>query len=124
MTERLLRAIRNPMVDVIGHPTGRLIGRRNPSKFDLDLVLRAVSQEGCALEVNPQVDRLDLRDELCRDAKRAGAKLVISSDAHRYTGFSLLANGVNQARRGWIEADDVLNTRPLARLRQRRKIRE
>jgi DNA polymerase (family X) len=124
MTERLLRAIRNPMVDVIGHPTGRLIGRRNPSNFDLDAVLRAASQEGCALEVNSQVDRLDLRDEFCREAKRAGVKLVISTDAHRHTGFSLLVNGVNQARRGWIEANDVLNTRPLAKLRQGRKLRE
>jgi DNA polymerase (family X) len=124
MTERLLRAIRNPMVDVIGHPTGRLIGRRNPSNFDLDAVLRAASQEGCALEVNSQVDRLDLRDEFCREAKRAGLKLVISTDAHRHAGFSLLVNGVNQARQGWIEANDVLNTRPLAKLRQRRSIRE
>jgi len=124
MTARLLRAIRNPMVDVIGHPTGRLIGRRNPSNFDRDAVFRAASEEKCALEVNSQVDRLDLCDEFCREAKRAGVKLVISSDAHRHTGFGLLTNGVNQARRGWIEASDVLNTRPLAKLRQRRTIRE
>jgi DNA polymerase (family 10) len=122
MTERLIRAIRNPMVDVIGHPTGRLIGRRNPSNYDLDAVLRVAAEEGCALEVNSQVDRLDLTDEACLAAKRAGVKLVISSDAHRPTGFGLLSNGVNQARRGWIEAGDVLNTRPLEELRQRRKI--
>ncbi len=123
MTARLLRAIRNPMVDEIGHPTGRLIGRRNPSNYDLDAVLRAASEEGCAMEVNSQVDRLDLRDESCLAAKRAGVKLVISSDAHSPTGFALLSNGVNQARRGWIEARDVLNTRPLANLRQRRPLR-
>jgi DNA polymerase (family 10) len=124
MTARLIRAIRNPLVDVIGHPTGRLIGRRNPSSNDLDAVLRAASEEGCGMEVNSQMDRLDLRDESCLAAKRAGVKLVVSSDAHSPTGFGLLSNGVNQARRGSIEAGDVLNTRTLAKLRQRRSIRE
>ena len=122
MTARLLRAIRNPLVDVIGHPSGRLSGRRNPSNYDLNVVLRAAAEAGCALEVNSQIDRLDLCAESCLAAKRAGAKLVISSDSHSATGFGLLSNGVNQARRGWIEADDVLNTRPLAKLRQRRSL--
>jgi DNA polymerase (family 10) len=120
MTRRLIRAIRNPNVDVIGHPTGRVIGHREPSAFDLGEVLRAAHEEGCALEVNSQVDRLDLDDVACMAAKRAGVKLVISSDAHSPRGFALTEFGVNQARRGWVEAEDVLNTRPLAQLRQRK----
>lgn len=123
MTERLVRAIRNRYVDVIGHPTGRIIGHRQPSNFDLDDVLRAAREEGCALEVNSQPDRLDLVDTACMAAKRAGVKMVISSDSHHPRGFAGLEYGVNQARRGWVEPSDVLNTRPLTDLRQRRSIR-
>jgi DNA polymerase (family 10) len=122
MTQRLIRAIRNPNVDVIGHPTGRLIGRRQPIAFDLEEVLRVAREEGCALEVNGQPDRLDLVDTACMAAKRAGAKLVISSDSHHPRGFGGLAYATNQARRGWIEPSDVLNTRPLKELRQRRSL--
>ena len=119
MTRRLIRAIRNPNVDVIGHPTGRIIGHREPSAFDFGEVLRAAREEGCALEVNSQSDRLDLNDVACMAAKQAGVKLVISSDAHSPRGFALTEFGVNQARRGWLEPGDVLNTRPLTRLRER-----
>jgi len=119
MTRRLIRAVRNPNVDVIGHPTGRVIGHREPSAFDLGEVLRAAREEGCALEVNSQTERLDLNDVACMAARHAGVKLVISSDAHSPRGFALTEYGVNQARRGWLEAGDVLNTRPLAQLRQR-----
>jgi DNA polymerase (family X) len=119
MTRRLVRAIRNPNVDVIGHPSGRLIGRREASGFDLREVLRVAHEEGCALEVNAQPDRLDLIDTACMAAKRAGVKVVISSDAHHPRDFAALDYGVNQARRGWIEPSDVLNTRPLKELRQR-----
>jgi DNA polymerase (family 10) len=120
MTRRLLAAVRNPNVDVIGHPTGRLLlGKREPSKFDFGEVLRAAAGEGCALEVNSQPDRLDLVDTACTAAKNAGVKLVISSDSHSTKGFDLLEFGVNQARRGWIGAVDVLNTRPLKQLHQR-----
>jgi DNA polymerase (family 10) len=120
MTRRLLAAVRNPNVDVIGHPTGRLLlGKREPSKFDFGEVLRAAAGEGCALEVNSQPDRLDLVDTACTAAKNAGVKLVISSDSHSTKGFDLLEFGVNQARRGWIGAADVLNTRPLKQLHQR-----
>jgi len=119
MTRRIVKAIRNPNVYAIGHPSGRLIGHREPSEFDLGEVLRAAREEGCALEVNSQPDRLDLTDVACIAAKQAGVKLVISSDAHAPRDFELLAYGVNQARRGWIEAGDVLNTRPLKSLRQR-----
>jgi DNA polymerase (family X) len=119
MTRRLTKAICNRNVDVIGHPSGRLLGHRDPSEFDLAEVLRVACEEGCALEVDSQPDRLDLSDTACLAAKHAGVKLVISSDAHSPRDFELLEFGVNQARRGWIEQGDVLNTRPLKSLRQR-----
>jgi DNA polymerase (family 10) len=119
MTRRLVTAIRNPNVDVIGHPTGRNIDKREPSSFDFNEVMRAAADEGCALEVNSQARRLDLTDTNCIAAKQAGVKLVISSDSHSPKGFGLLQFGVNQARRGWIEPADVLNTRSLNDLRRR-----
>ena len=125
MTRRLITAIRNPHVDVIGHPSGRLIGRREPSSFDLGEVLKVAREEACALEVNSQPDRLDLIDTACMSAREAGVKLVVSSDSHHPHDFALLEYGVNQARRGWLQAADVLNTRPRktlapARLEQKR----
>ncbi len=120
MTRRMVAAIRNRNVDVIGHPSGRLLNdQRQPSEVDWDEVMRAAAGEGCALEVNSQPDRLDLTDTACMAAKNAGVKLVISSDSHSTQGFGLLEFGVNQARRGWIEPAEVLNTRSLAQLRQR-----
>ncbi|HVN29859.1 MAG TPA: DNA polymerase/3'-5' exonuclease PolX, partial [Candidatus Binataceae bacterium] len=120
MTRRLIRAIRNPRVDVIGHPNGRiLIDKRAGANFDFDEVARAAAGEGCALEVNSQAQRLDLTDRDCIAAKQAGVKLVVSSDSHSPKGFQLLRLGINQARRGGIEARDVLNTRALKDLRQR-----
>ena len=120
MTSRMIRAIRNPNVDVIGHPSGRLLNRRAPSQFNLDEVLKVAREEGCALEVNSQPRRLDLDDVACLAAKRHGVKLVISSDSHHPRHFAGLGYGIGQARRGWIEPDDVLNTRPVEHLRQRR----
>jgi len=120
MTRRLVKAIRNKNVDVIGHPSSRLVGHREPVEFDLSEVLRAAREEGCALEVNSQPDRLDLNDTACMAAKRAGVKLVISSDSHSPREFDLLEFGVNQARRGWLEPEDVLNTRSLKSLHVRR----
>jgi DNA polymerase (family 10) len=120
MTRRLIRAIRNPHVDVIGHPSGRLLGHREPSRFDLNEILKVAAAEGCALEVDSQPDRLDLTDTACLAAKGAGVKLVISSDAHSTRDLALLDYGINQARRGWLEKSDVLNTRPLKNLRPRK----
>ncbi len=120
MTRRLCKAIRNRKVDVIGHPSGRLLGHREPSNFDLSEILRVAREEGCTLEVNSQPVRLDLNDTACLAAKRAGVKVVISSDAHSTRDLQLLEYGINQARRGWIEKDDVLNTRPRKDLRARR----
>jgi DNA polymerase (family 10) len=113
MTKRLIRAIRNPHVDVIGHPSTRLINHREPSNFDFGEILRAAREEGCALEINSQPDRLDLNDTACLAAKQAKVRLVVSSDAHHPRDFAVLEYGVNQARRGWVEPADVLNTRPL-----------
>lgn len=121
MTRRLIKAIRNPYVDVIGHPSGRLFNQRAPSDFDMSEVMRVAHDEGCALEVNSQPDRLDLNDTACMAARESGVKLVISSDSHHTTGFGLLEFGVNQARRGWVEAADVLNTRSLAAFRRHRR---
>jgi DNA polymerase (family 10) len=120
MTRRIIRAIRNRNVDVIGHPSGRVIGHREPSGFDMGEIMRVAREEGCALEVNSQAHRLDLTDTACLAAKQAAVKLVISSDAHSTHGFSLLRHGISQARRGWLEATDVLNTRRVGELRQRR----
>jgi DNA polymerase (family X) len=122
MTRRIVKAIRNRNVDVLGHPSGRLLSHRPPSNFDLAEVLRVAHGEGCALEINSQPERLDLTDTSCMAAKRAGLKLVVSSDSHHPHDFTLLQYGVNQARRGWIEPTDVLNTRPLAKMRQRRPL--
>ena len=113
MTDRILRAIESPVVDVVGHPTGRLLLRRDPYKLDIEQVLDAAARTGVALEINSQVRRLDLSDIHARLARARGVKLVISSDAHAPAGFDLLRWGIMVARRAWAEPSDVLNTRPL-----------
>jgi DNA polymerase (family X) len=111
MTERLLRAIENPYVDIIGHPTGRLLLRRQPYTFDLEAVLGAAARSGVAMEINCQVDRLDLNDVHAKLARESGVKLVIASDAHSRRGLGALRWGVMVARRAWVGPSDVLNTR-------------
>ena len=117
MTDRILRAIESPVVDVVGHPTGRLLLRRDPYKLDIEQVLAAAARTGVAMEINSQVHRLDLSDMHARLARARGVKLVISTDAHAPAGFDLLRWGVTVARRAWAEPDDVLNTRPLEAFR-------
>ncbi len=112
MTDRLLRALENPHVDILGHPTGRLILRREPYPFDVEAVVDAAARHGVALEINCQVDRLDLNDVHARFARDRGVALVISSDAHSRHGFGVLRWGVLVARRAWLTPGDVLNTRP------------
>ena len=116
MTERLLRAIENLYVDIVGHPTGRRILKREPYPFDLDAVVDAAARYGVALEINCQVDRLDLSDTHARLARDRGAPIVISTDAHASTAFERLRWGVLVAQRAWLAPADVLNTRPLAEL--------
>ncbi len=113
MTERLLAAIENPYTQIIAHPTGRLVLRRDPFEYDMEKVLDAAARHGVAMECNAYPDRLDLRDVHLRMAKQRGVKIVISTDAHAAGHLPFMRYGVDTARRGWIEAKDVLNTRPL-----------
>ena len=115
-TARILKAVSHPSVHVLAHPTGRLIGRRDPFDFDLDAVLDACVENGVAVECNAHPARLDLKDTHLMRAKERGAKVVISTDAHRPAELQLMSYGVEQARRAWLEAGDVLNTLPLGKL--------
>ncbi len=116
ITERCLKAVRNPHVDILGHPTGRLIGRREPSDIDVERVLQACAATGTIVEINANPSRLDLSGPYARRAVALGCKLVINCDAHRPDEIGLLPYGVHTARRGWITAADVINTRPLAEM--------
>jgi DNA polymerase (family 10) len=104
-------------VDALGHPTGRLLLRREPSSLDIGAVIDGAARAGVALEINCQVDRLDLNDTNARLARERGVKLVVASDAHSQAGLGVLRWGVQVARRAWARPVDVLNTRPLAELR-------
>jgi DNA polymerase (family 10) len=117
-TERILRAMDNPYFTILAHPTGRLINAREPYDIDLERLLVAARERGRIMEVNAHPDRLDLDDQGCRMAKAAGVRVAISTDAHRAADLELMRFGVDQARRGWLEPDDVVNTRRLAELRQ------
>lgn len=117
MTKRIIRALRHPHVQILGHPTGRLIGTREPYQIDLDDILKAAADHGVALEINAQPERLDLDDVQARAAHEAGVRLVINTDAHRVEDLNCMRYGVDQARRGWCEAHHVLNTLPLVALR-------
>jgi DNA polymerase (family 10) len=113
MTERVCRAIRNPHADILFHPTGRMLGKREPYAIDLDEVIRVARETGTALEIDAYPDRLDLADEAARRAVEAGVRLTIDSDAHAAAHFAALDYGVAVARRGWVEARHVLNTLPV-----------
>jgi DNA polymerase (family 10) len=117
MTRRIVRACENPYVNVIGHLTGRQIGRRPPIDVDLDAVFEACARTGTALEINSHPDRLDLRDEHILWARRHGVRFAIDSDAHATRHLANLRFGVGTAQRGWLTKDDVINTWPLRRLR-------
>jgi DNA polymerase (family 10) len=118
MTERMIAAIEHPLVRAIGHPTGRLIARRAPYAIDLEAVFAAAARTGTMLEINGNPDRRDLSDVHARAAVRAGVAIVIDSDAHRVITLENMRWGVASARRGWLTAADVANTRPLAELRK------
>jgi len=115
MTERLLRAVGNPNMSVLGHPTGRLLLRRDAYGFDLDAVLRLAAQNKVAMELNAYPDRLDLNDVHLRQAKRHGVKIVINTDSHHTSHLAKIRFGILQARRAWLTCDDVLNTLPEAK---------
>lgn len=110
-TERLLRAMDNPHFNILGHPTCWRINRQRPIAFDFDRIVDAAREKGCFLELTARPDRLDLSNVYCKRAKERGLQLVISSDAHVESGLDDPRYGIDQARRGWLGADDVLNTR-------------
>jgi DNA polymerase (family X) len=118
MTDRLLRAVESGVVHALGHPLGRLIGRRDPIRFDTERVFGACKKAGVCLEVNSYPDRLDLPDVYCKRAKEIGCTMVLSTDAHRTVDFGLIEFGVGVARRGWLEKGDVLNTLPTSLLKK------
>ncbi len=117
-TERIVRAMDNPLFTILAHPTGRLIDQRPPVALDLERLIGAAKERGCVLEINAQPDRLDLDDAACKMAKEMGVKLAVSTDAHAPSDLGFMTFGIDQARRGWLEPDDVINTRPLAALRK------
>jgi len=113
MTDRLLKAIANPNVSLIGHPTGRLLLRRDAYAFDIDAVLEAAARHKVAMELNAYPDRLDLCDRHLRMAKQRGVKIVINTDSHHTSHMEKIRFGVLQARRAWLTSNDVLNTLPV-----------
>jgi DNA polymerase (family 10) len=117
-TERVIRALDNPHVNIFGHPSGRLINERPAYDIDLEKVMKAAVERGCFLELNGHPDRLDLDDVHCQMAKKMGLKIAISTDAHSLDDLKLMRFGIGQARRGWLEPADVINTRSLAELRK------
>ncbi|HEV8621974.1 MAG TPA: DNA polymerase/3'-5' exonuclease PolX, partial [Actinomycetota bacterium] len=118
MTRRIVRAMENPYVNILGHPTARLIGKRPPIEFDLEEVFRAAARTGTALEVNGFPDRLDLKDEHILWARRHGVKFAVDTDSHASLHLSHMRFGVATAQRGWLTKDDVINAWPLAKLRR------
>ncbi len=112
-TCRVIRAMENPNADILFHPTGRLIGKRDAYDIDIDEVIKAAKRTGTVLEIDAFPDRMDLKDEHARKAVEAGVKLVIDSDAHHTNHFGVLHYGIAVARRGWVKKSDVINTWPL-----------
>jgi DNA polymerase (family 10) len=117
-TERIIAAMENPHVDVIGHLTGRKLNRREPMEIDIERVVEKALETGTFLEINSQPDRLDLSDVNARLAGEAGVKIVVSSDAHQLKALDYVDFGIAQARRAWLTADQVANTRTWAQLRK------
>jgi len=113
MTKRIVRALENPLVHLLAHPSGRLLGARDPYEVDVEELMEAAKQHGKALEINAYFERLDLDDIHCRKAKEMGIRVGIGTDAHHLDQMWMMSLGVAVARRGWLEAKDVLNTLPL-----------
>ena len=122
-TQRIIRALRNPHVHLFAHPSARLINKRQPARFDLDEVCRVAASEGVLLEINAQPERLDLDDIGSRRAVELGASLTIDTDAHSVEELRFMRWGVDQARRGWVNRRDVVNTQPLDKLLARLRAR-
>lgn len=115
-TERIIRAMDNPRLKILGHPTGRLINSREPMEIDLEKIIQAAAERGVVIELNAQPDRLDLPHTYCKLAAEIGVKIAISSDAHSTLGLNRMKGGITEARRGWLKKEDVINTRPLKQM--------
>jgi len=116
MTERIIRAMKNPNIDILSHPTGRILKRRDEYLCDFDKILRAAKEYNVVLEINAFPERLDLNDRHIRRAKESGVKMVINTDAHYKDQLRFIELGIAQARRGWATAEDIINTQPLEKL--------
>jgi DNA polymerase (family 10) len=121
ITQRIIKAMRNKWVSIVAHPTGRLIGYREPYAVDLEEIIRVAVEEETVLEINSHPERLDLNDLYSRMAKDRGVQLAIGTDAHNIDGLNNMDLGVAVARRGWLEEKDIVNTLPLNRLLKRLK---
>jgi DNA polymerase (family 10) len=117
-TDRILRAMDNPLFNILAHPSGRLINRREAYEVDLERLIEAAAERNCFMELNAHPDRLDLNDVFCKTAKEMGVKIAVSTDAHSVDSLDHMRLGILQARRGWLEADDVLNTRSWKELKK------
>jgi DNA polymerase (family 10) len=117
-TERILRAMNHRYFSILGHATGRLINEREGYEVDLERILEEAAKTGCIIELNAQPTRLDISDVYCKLAKELGVKIAISTDSHTTDNLDFMRFGVDQARRGWLEAGDVVNTRRLPELRK------
>ena len=117
MTNRIIKAMHNPNVHILGHPTCRLIGEREPVQMDVEAILQAARETGTAMEIDAQPGRLDLKDKHIHRARELGVKLVIDSDSHATEQFGNLGLGVSMAKRGWCESKDILNTMPMREFR-------
>ena len=115
-TERVVRAMDNPHFNIFAHPTGRLLGERAGYAIDLARILKAAKERGCCIELNAHPTRLDIDDHVCRLAKDMGVKVALGTDAHSLDGLQFMKYGIGQARRGWLEPKDILNTRRLHEL--------
>ena len=116
MTQRIILAMENPNVDIIFHPTGRIINRRKAYELDIDEIIKVAKKTGTLLEINAYPDRLDLKDEYVRKCVEAGVKMAIDSDAHSVLHIKYLEYGIAQARRGWAEKKDIVNAWPLEKM--------
>jgi DNA polymerase (family 10) len=117
-TERIIKAMDNPYFNILAHPTGRLINERDPYEMDMEQIIKAAKEKKCLLEINAHPDRLDLNDIYCKMAKDAGVKVAISTDAHQTEHLNYMRFGIGQARRGWMESEDVVNTKSVKQLKK------
>jgi DNA polymerase (family 10) len=124
MTDRVITAMRHPQVDILGHPTGRLLARREPFQIEMEEVLQAARDLDVAVEINSNPHRLDLSDVHAHRAKELGVKVSINTDAHSVQRLDHMSYGVDQARRAWLSKGDVLNTMPLEQFQEWLKRRE